>query len=453
MTQEEEIIDVNLKIIGNAEAVTLPLPKDITIESIKVLATDYCDLEPEKMRLILTGRAMREGTTLKDYNIRSGSTIHVVQERSRPPPPNAAPIEQPSNTTAQPTSHAQSLEQNTQAHIQTNNAAHVDASPTNINQNIESQNSINENNQQPQTQPQSQSQPQPQGDSQNESSSNHLSNDGPNINSNSHSFNIDDNRNLKEVRTAISRCQRLLADIALDAANLQNNICQTDAALSNRYLASLCGRFETSGAELTELSSKIACYRASASEDGSITFNQIQQIEQTQSAEFQRSFNIGFNNVINSFFPQQQQEINLGSQQQPSNPSQSQHDEQAGFEDNNNSVEIETIVEVTADVEEDGTVNHAEVQVSSPTISISSPDPSPNTAVQEEASTSNNPTNSNTNSAAEVDTAEHVEDEGLSRVLLTPEEIEIVRADAAAIRTNLDPPPLTMDYLLGNLDF
>lgn len=83
MTQEEDtFIDINFKILGSPDLVEISLPNSINIESIKDIAADYTDVPRDKIRLILTGRAMRDGTTLKEYNVQNGSVIHIVPERS-----------------------------------------------------------------------------------------------------------------------------------------------------------------------------------------------------------------------------------------------------------------------------------------------------------------------------------------------------------------------------------
>ena len=104
MTQEneDENIEVTFKIIGCSETVTLPLPKNITVESLKIMASDYTDLSPSEMRLIIMGRAMRDGFCLSDYSPRQGTTIHVVKERPIPfpfplPPNQNQPLSPPQN--------------------------------------------------------------------------------------------------------------------------------------------------------------------------------------------------------------------------------------------------------------------------------------------------------------------------------------------------------------------
>ncbi|GAB0108033.1 hypothetical protein JMUB6875_70360 [Nocardia sp. JMUB6875] len=49
-----------------------------TIEEFKEILGEKMNTAPDRLRLIFAGKELMEGRTLSDYNIQSGSTLHVV---------------------------------------------------------------------------------------------------------------------------------------------------------------------------------------------------------------------------------------------------------------------------------------------------------------------------------------------------------------------------------------
>lgn len=423
MTEEEEVtLDINLKILGNSEMVQIPLPNTITIDSIKILAADYTDIPIEKMRLILTGRAMRNGTTLKDYDVHNGSTIHVVPERERnsrpqqvPPPPQ----QQPQNTESQQTQ--------TQQHQQQT---------------------------QPSTQPQPQQRtfPTPSPD-------------------------------LTELRTLVSNAQQHLSEISFAAATLQRAINQSSVGSSNEALSTLCRRFFESFPQIVELTNHISTFQAQNPEENNNEINIVQH-EPNLLTTFQNDFMIGFNGFLNPFMGQSnvvvldQPERNNAQTSNASTTTQNQNQ-------NSTSISVEQVqstsistsyqgeispgVQAMVDVqvinENDENGNENENENDEPIIEVNDINIDINniTTVDTDSITTNTTTetnnsgnaieNENANQSSSTDnqqaqnpTPPPVEEEDLSQIVLDPEEIRIVNEDATYLRNNFEPPVLNLDY-------
>jgi ubiquitin len=49
-----------------------------TIESVKAKIEDEMDVRQDRQRLLHAGKQLEDDRTLSDYNIREGSTLHLV---------------------------------------------------------------------------------------------------------------------------------------------------------------------------------------------------------------------------------------------------------------------------------------------------------------------------------------------------------------------------------------
>ena len=57
---------------------TLIIGADNTIGDLKILIEKKTNTSPVRQRLICNGRQLEDGRTLNDYNVKVGSTIHLV---------------------------------------------------------------------------------------------------------------------------------------------------------------------------------------------------------------------------------------------------------------------------------------------------------------------------------------------------------------------------------------
>ena len=106
MSEEANIISINLKKINCDDILTLQVPSDIDIDALKVLAADETGIPADSMRLIFCGKSLKSQTKLSDYKVADGQTIHVFpgpqhklgtpepeQPQAPPPPQNPPQVE------------------------------------------------------------------------------------------------------------------------------------------------------------------------------------------------------------------------------------------------------------------------------------------------------------------------------------------------------------------------
>lgn len=464
MSQEEEevTLDINLKILGNSEVVTIPLPNNITMESIKILASDYTDIPIDKMRLILTGRAMRNGTTLKDYDVHNGSTIHIVPERERNQRPQ--PQRQPPSNIQQP-SPAQVQEQQNQQ---------------NQEQQPNQQNERNQENVQPTF-------PAP-------------------------------NSDLVQLRTAVSNVQQYLSEISFAASTLQRAVNQPSVGTSNEALANLCQRVNDVIPQILQLNSDIYTYHAfNVDGDGNrIAFSRDGPMGDP-SSDFNDGFSFGFNSALNHLIQSapntivlepQNNDVNSNSQplvppsaQPTSNSNQNSStvsttttsstgvttsttttttyttafsmNQPPNVQPPTNSVSgsfqgeiapgVQAAVDVQViDVPDDNNNDNGDgiVEVNNISIDIDSQVDPAGTPESTEASNSGTTTSTtgsvttdspspaagNQNGQQQPSSPPNDDPVDLSQIVLDPEELEIVNADAAVLRDHFEPPILGMQY-------
>lgn len=93
MSEESELLTINFKAMNSDQLHTIQVPKDITIDSLKVLASDFTNIPTETMKLLFAGKSLKNGTKLSEYNISEGQTIIVF--KGRPQEANPAPDPEP----------------------------------------------------------------------------------------------------------------------------------------------------------------------------------------------------------------------------------------------------------------------------------------------------------------------------------------------------------------------
>ena len=72
-----EKIQVFVKTI-TGKTVTFDLDPNDSVESVKALIHDKEGVPPDQQRLVFGGKQLEDGKTLKDYDIQSESTIHLI---------------------------------------------------------------------------------------------------------------------------------------------------------------------------------------------------------------------------------------------------------------------------------------------------------------------------------------------------------------------------------------
>ncbi|EAY14227.1 Ubiquitin family protein [Trichomonas vaginalis G3] len=95
MSEEQELISINLKAMNSDEMHAIQVPKDITVDSLKVLASDFTNIPVENMKLIFCGKSLKNGTKISEYNISDGQAIIVFKGRSQENRPAADPEPEP----------------------------------------------------------------------------------------------------------------------------------------------------------------------------------------------------------------------------------------------------------------------------------------------------------------------------------------------------------------------
>ncbi|KAI5186334.1 ubiquilin [Nematocida homosporus] len=81
--------------------------KDDTVSLLKDKLCDKISASKDKIRLIFTGKLLKDESTLASYNLEDGSTIHLVmpsgEKKAASPPTNSAPAPNTSSTQSIPT--------------------------------------------------------------------------------------------------------------------------------------------------------------------------------------------------------------------------------------------------------------------------------------------------------------------------------------------------------------
>jgi ubiquilin len=79
-TETERQVTFNIKASNDQKFVlTLPVSTSVADLKAKLSTSEYADVPAERIRLIYSGRVLKDGDTLATYKVVDGNTIHMVK--------------------------------------------------------------------------------------------------------------------------------------------------------------------------------------------------------------------------------------------------------------------------------------------------------------------------------------------------------------------------------------